>query len=45
MVWQDFMFACAAYPQDDKFVDEVKAEITQNVARLGPIPVSPMVWK
>ena len=34
MVWQDFMFACAAYPQDDKFVDEVKAEITQNVARL-----------
>ena len=34
-VWQDFMFACSAYPAHDKeFMDNVRAEAVQNVRRL-----------
>jgi beta-mannosidase len=34
LVWQDFMFACAMYPGDQKFLESVKHEITDNVNRL-----------
>ena len=35
MVWQDFMFACSLYPADPAFLDEVTAEVTENVRRLN----------
>jgi len=34
LVWQDFMFACAMYPGDKSFLDNVKQEAIQNVKRL-----------
>jgi beta-mannosidase len=34
MVWQDFMFACACYPEYKEFLDSVKKEVEQNVKRL-----------
>ena len=35
LIWQDFMFACAMYPEDNpSFVDEVEAEARYQVARL-----------
>ena len=34
MVWQDFMFACAMYPGDKNFLDNVKQEAIDNVKRL-----------
>ena len=34
LVWQDFMFACAAYPEQKSFLKNIKNEITQNVNRL-----------
>lgn len=34
VVWQDMMFACANYPLDDAFEDNISAEIEENVARL-----------
>lgn len=34
LVWQDFLFACAAYPEDDATVEEVRAEAADNVRRL-----------
>ena len=34
MVWQDFMFACNLYPSDPAFLDEVEAEVGEQVARL-----------
>ncbi|HEX4811654.1 MAG TPA: glycoside hydrolase family 2 protein [Nonomuraea sp.] len=43
MVWQDFPFACAAYPEEEPFRSEVAAEARQNVARLAPHP-SLVLW-
>lgn len=34
MVWQDFMFACAEYPEEGWFLDEVKREAEEVVKRL-----------
>ncbi len=38
MVWQDIMFACAAYPADDEFLDNVEKELDDNVKRLRHHP-------
>ena len=39
LVWQDFMFACALYPEDNPdFVAEVEAEARYQVARLRSHP-------
>lgn len=43
IVWQDFLFACAAYPENEIFVEEVKAEATQAVNRLSNHP-SLVLW-
>lgn len=34
MVWQDFMFACNLYPSDRAFLENVKAEVRDNVGRM-----------
>ncbi len=34
LVWQDFMFACAAYPEHEEFLENVAEEAAQNVLRL-----------
>ena len=38
LVWQDFMFACAMYPGDEQFVENVKQEVIDNVNRLQNHP-------
>lgn len=38
LVWQDFLFACAAYPEEEPFRSEVEAEARDNVTRLMPHP-------
>ncbi len=38
LVWQDFMFACAMYPGNTAFLENVKQEITDNVTRLQNHP-------
>jgi beta-mannosidase len=34
LVWQDFMFACAMYPGDQEFLENVEQEAIDNVKRL-----------
>lgn len=34
LVWQDFMFACAMYPGDKAFLNNIKTEAEQQVKRL-----------
>ena len=43
LVWQDFLFACAAYPEEEPLRDELEAEARENVARLTPHP-SLVLW-
>ncbi|OCJ17536.1 beta-mannosidase [Rhizobium sp. AC44/96] len=43
LVWQDFLFACAAYPEEEPLRGEVEAEVRDNVVRLMPHP-SLIVW-
>lgn len=38
MIWQDFMFACAMYPGNAEFLENVKQEATDNVIRLRNHP-------
>ncbi|MEM8655800.1 MAG: glycoside hydrolase family 2 protein [Pseudomonadota bacterium] len=35
LVWHDFMFACHLYPAGDAFLDEIDAEVREQVARLN----------
>ncbi|MFF1359813.1 glycoside hydrolase family 2 TIM barrel-domain containing protein [Streptomyces sp. NPDC058297] len=43
LVWQDFPFACAAYPEEQPLYDEVAAEARENIVRLAPHP-SLVLW-
>ncbi len=43
LVWQDFLFACAMYAEEEPFWSEVKEEAKYNVARLAHHP-SLAVW-
>ncbi len=43
IVWQDFLFACAAYPEDQKTIAEVTAEATEAISRLANHP-SLVLW-
>ncbi|AQZ60258.1 Beta-mannosidase [[Actinomadura] parvosata subsp. kistnae] len=43
LVWQDFPFACAAYPEEEPLRSEVEAEARQHVARLAAHP-SLVLW-
>ncbi len=38
LIWQDFMFACTAYPRDKAFLKNVKEEAIQQVKRLRHHP-------
>ena len=38
MVWQDFMFACAMYPGNQEFLDNVRQEAIDNVIRIRNHP-------
>lgn len=38
MVWQDFMFACAMYPGDSTFLENVRHEASDNIKRLRNHP-------
>lgn len=35
MVWEDFMFACAMYPGDDKFIANITEEFRYQVPRIA----------
>lgn len=43
VVWQDFLFACAAYPETPEMFEEVRLEATEAVRRLQSHP-SLVIW-
>ncbi len=43
LVWQDFLFACAAYAEEEPLRSEVEAEAREAVTRLSPHP-SLILW-
>ncbi len=43
MVWQDFMFACATYPEEEPYFSSVEKEARHQVARLTGHP-SVVLW-
>lgn len=38
MIWQDFMFACAMYPADSLFLENIKAELNFQIPRIASHP-------
>ena len=36
LIWQDFIFACGIYPEDDAFAENVRIEAVENVRRSAP---------
>ena len=38
LVWQDFLLACAAYPEESPLWEEIEAEARENVVRLSSHP-------
>jgi beta-mannosidase len=38
LVWQDFMFACAMYPGDEAYLENVFCEVVDNVKRIRNHP-------
>lgn len=38
LVWQDFLFACASYAEEEPLRSEVEAEARDNITRLMPHP-------
>ncbi|HWY13468.1 MAG TPA: glycoside hydrolase family 2 protein [Bacteroidia bacterium] len=38
LVWQDFMFACAMYPSDKNFLENIKQEVIEQVKKLRNHP-------
>ena len=43
IVWQDFLFACAAYPESEKAFAEIAQEAREAITRLGSHP-SLVMW-
>lgn len=43
LVWQDFLLACAAYPEESPLWEELEAEARENVVRLASHP-SLVIW-
>ncbi|MFD2024505.1 glycoside hydrolase family 2 protein [Promicromonospora aerolata] len=43
LMWQDFLFACAAYSEDAAMWAEVEAEARENITRLSPHPAL-VIW-
>ncbi|MET4224843.1 glycoside hydrolase family 2 protein [Oerskovia enterophila] len=43
LTWQDFLFACATYAEEEPLRSEVEAEVRDNVTRLAPHP-SLVLW-
>ncbi|NUM45844.1 MAG: glycoside hydrolase family 2 protein [Anaerolineales bacterium] len=43
LIWQDFMFACAIYPADAEFFENVRAEAIENIRRIRHHP-SLAIW-
>lgn len=43
LTWQDFLFACAAYPEEEPLRSEVEAEARENVRRIAGHP-SLVLW-
>lgn len=43
LAWQDFLFACASYPEDEPLKGEILAEARDNVVRLAGHP-SLILW-
>lgn len=40
MIWQDMMFACALYPTDKQYLDNVSEEVYAQVVASNEINIS-----